>query len=174
MTTQTIDTPRVYCGTYAKYNNGSIKGAWLDLSDYADASEFWQACKELHKDEADPEYMFQDYEYMPESEYAECGMDFDKLIEYAQLDEDQRELINAYINATGYSFKDIDFEEVEDNCIFKEDTSNLSTLEIQFVEEYVNSTGEIPEHLKSYIDWQKYGEDLLQDYMEADGYVFTE
>lgn len=24
--------PSVYCGTYAKYNEGSIFGAWLDIS----------------------------------------------------------------------------------------------------------------------------------------------
>jgi hypothetical protein len=28
-------TPRIYVGTYAKYNAGSIAGAWLDLDDYA-------------------------------------------------------------------------------------------------------------------------------------------
>ncbi|MDO8250269.1 MAG: antirestriction protein ArdA [Rhodoferax sp.] len=25
--------PRVYVGTYAKYNEGSIEGGWLDLED---------------------------------------------------------------------------------------------------------------------------------------------
>src|SRR5690349_16831915 len=54
--------PRVYVGTYAKYNNGSIAGAWLDLEDYADKDSFLAACAELHKDEDDPEFMFQDFE----------------------------------------------------------------------------------------------------------------
>ena len=28
--------PRIYVGTYAKYNDGSIAGKWLDLNDYED------------------------------------------------------------------------------------------------------------------------------------------
>ena len=31
---------RVYVGTYAKYNGGSLEGKWLDLEDYADKDEF--------------------------------------------------------------------------------------------------------------------------------------
>ena len=38
----------------------------LDLSDYADKEEFYEACRELHKDEEDAEYMFQDWENVPE------------------------------------------------------------------------------------------------------------
>ena len=41
----------VYVGTYNKYNNGSLFGKWLDLSDYPDKDEFLEACRELHEDE---------------------------------------------------------------------------------------------------------------------------
>ena len=47
--------PRIYVGTYAKYNDGSIAGKWLDLNDYEDINAFYKACKKLHKDESDPE-----------------------------------------------------------------------------------------------------------------------
>lgn len=56
----------IYVGTYGKYNAGSIFGKWLNLSDYADKEEFYIACRELHNDEADPEFMFQDYENIPD------------------------------------------------------------------------------------------------------------
>ena len=36
----TLSEARVYVGTYAKYNNGSLFGKWLDLSDYSDKDEF--------------------------------------------------------------------------------------------------------------------------------------
>ena len=52
----TLSEARVYVGTYNKYNNGSLFGKWLDLSDYSDKDEFMEACRELHKDEQDPEY----------------------------------------------------------------------------------------------------------------------
>ena len=53
---------KLYVGTYAKYNRGSIAGAWLDLDKFKDADEFAAACRRLHKDERDPELMFQDVE----------------------------------------------------------------------------------------------------------------
>ena len=33
MEATTLSEARVYVGTYGKYNNGSLFGAWLDLSD---------------------------------------------------------------------------------------------------------------------------------------------
>jgi len=59
-------SPRVYVGTYAKYNNGSIEGEWLDLDDYYDSEDFLEAARALHSDEADPELMFQDSEGVPD------------------------------------------------------------------------------------------------------------
>lgn len=56
---------RLYVGTYAKYNADSLGGGWLDLSDYSDRDEFLGACRDLHKDESDPELMFQDFEGFP-------------------------------------------------------------------------------------------------------------
>lgn len=57
----------VYVGTYGKYNSGSIAGKWLKLSKYESKNEFLQACRRLHKDESDPEFMFQDFENVPDS-----------------------------------------------------------------------------------------------------------
>ena len=41
----TLSEARVYVGTYNKYNNGSLFGKWLDLSDYSDKDEFMEACR---------------------------------------------------------------------------------------------------------------------------------
>ena len=67
MSTQHIITPAVYVGTYRKYNNGSLAGEWLVLDEYTSKDEFYEACQQLHKDEADPELMFQDWEDVPDS-----------------------------------------------------------------------------------------------------------
>ena len=53
----------VYVGTYKKYNEGSLFGKWLDMSDYDSYEDFIAACKELHKDEDEPEFMFQDFDF---------------------------------------------------------------------------------------------------------------
>ena len=59
-------TPRVYVGTYKKYNEGSLKGGWVTLTDYPSYDSFMEACFKLHKDERDPELMIQDCEDMPD------------------------------------------------------------------------------------------------------------
>lgn len=58
--------PKVYVGTYAKYNEGSIKGGWVTLTDYKCYADFMKACFNLHKDERDPELMIQDVDDMPD------------------------------------------------------------------------------------------------------------
>lgn len=62
---------KLYVGTYAKYNSGSLSGAWLDLDKYANADEFEAACRRLHRDESDPELMFQDVETDPGCDWQE-------------------------------------------------------------------------------------------------------
>ena len=46
MEAKVLSEAKVYVGTYVKYNNGSLSGAWLDLSDYSDKEEFYEACRE--------------------------------------------------------------------------------------------------------------------------------
>lgn len=79
----------VYVGTYRKYNNGSLEGAWLKLADYANKDEFLKACMELHKDESDPELMFQDWENVPEWMISESSIDA-KLWGYVEPEEAER------------------------------------------------------------------------------------
>lgn len=62
---------KLYVGTYAKYNNGDLSGAWLDLDRFANAEEFEAACKLIHRDEHDPELMFQDVETDPGCDWQE-------------------------------------------------------------------------------------------------------
>ena len=63
--------PRVYVGTWNKYNNGSIAGGWINLNDCKDYEEFLSKCRKLHKRERDPEYMVQDCEGFPDG--LNCG-----------------------------------------------------------------------------------------------------
>lgn len=67
----TILDAAVYCGTYKKYNEGSLDGGWLHLGKYQSGTAFLEACKKLHADESDPEFMYQDFEYLPGEFYSE-------------------------------------------------------------------------------------------------------
>lgn len=70
----TILDAAVYCGTYKKYNEGSLDGGWLHLGRYQNGAAFLEACKKLHADESDPEFMYQDSEYLPDEFYSESCM----------------------------------------------------------------------------------------------------
>src|SRR5262245_44659676 len=89
------DTPRLYVGTYAKYAGGSIHGARHDLDGYATRDAFLKAARELHKDDADPELMYQDFEGFPRSYYSESSVS-DDLGDWIALDEDDREMLAVY------------------------------------------------------------------------------
>lgn len=66
---------RVYVGTYKEYNNGSLFGEWMNLADYKSKEEFLDACKDLHSDEDEPEFMYQDYGNIPEGMINESYID---------------------------------------------------------------------------------------------------
>jgi antirestriction protein len=143
-------TARIYVGTYAKYNSGSIAGKWLELENYADKSDFLQACAELHKDEADPEFMFQDFEGFPRALYSESSVS-DKLWDWLDLDEDDRELLQVYQDNVN---QDADIEEARDAFCGKFDT------EAEWAENFLeDSLNEVPEHLRNYIDFSSYARD---------------
>lgn len=57
----------IYVGTYHKYNSGSLFGEWIDVTDFDSKEEFYNHIAELHNDEPDPEFMFQDWEYIPDN-----------------------------------------------------------------------------------------------------------
>lgn len=89
------NSPKVYVGTYGKYSSGSIKGDWLELENYADKEAFLEACAELHKDESDPEFMFQDFENIPKGLVGESYID-ESVWDWLELDDDDRELLAVY------------------------------------------------------------------------------
>lgn len=95
----------VYVGTYRKYNNGSINGKWLNLASYNNKQEFFGACKRLHRNEADPEFMFQDYENVPESMIGESFISsevWNVLSEMKKMKPERREQFCEWCEANGY------------------------------------------------------------------------
>ncbi|MGY3615692.1 antirestriction protein ArdA [Bradyrhizobium sp. USDA 10063] len=147
-----MDTARIYVGTYAKYNSGSLKGAWLDLEDYSDRDAFLAACAELHKDESDPELMFQDYEGFPRAFYSESSVPAE-LWDWLALDEHDRALLAAYQDGVDESGT---IEQARDAFAGKADS------EADWAEEWLEETGGlegVPEHLKRYIDYAAYARD---------------
>ena len=156
------DGPAVYVGTYAKYNDGNLFGAWLDLSTFDDSDEFFEVCRDLHSDESDPEFMMQDYMCFPDNMYSESmnADDVQKIIDWAQLDADDREILAGYIEVTGND--DADIQTARDHYHGNYDDFT------DFAEQIMNDCYNIPENLIYYIDYEKFARDLKYDYYHAE------
>ncbi len=161
------NAPSVYVGTYAKYNSGSIAGAWVRLDQFANEDEFLAYCAELHKDENDPEFMYQDFENFPDVFYSESGLD-SELWDFLALDDNDRDLLEAFKECFGSSENSI---EDAQNAYYGQFDSDQD-----FAEELLASTGDlesIPENLRYYFDFEKYARDLMHDFSESNGYYFS-
>lgn len=160
---------RIYVGTYAKYNNGNLSGDWLDVEDYSDKEEFLQACAELHKDEEDPELMFQDWEGIPNGMVSESHVS-DELFEFAQMDEDDQELLRVYRE---HVRDDADIEEARE--AFHGKTASRA----DWLAEYFEESGDlsnVPEVLRHHIDWDGVARDFKYDgwcFARHDGEVWV-
>lgn len=176
MKNQTDNTPKIYVGTYAKYNNGSINGAWLDLSDYSSKEEFYQACAELHKDETDPEFMFQDWENIPDSFIGESWL-ADNVFEYFEAMEDvsDSDAFEAYVLNEGDLSKQDIAEFVER---FNEAYAGEFDSDEKFADNLAEEIGYFDAMEKAgislhYFDSSAFARDLLcGDYWTSGGYYF--
>lgn len=153
---------KVYVGTYKKYNQGSLFGKWLELSNYADKEEFYQDCLELHEDEQDPELMFQDHEGIPQGLINESWISeaIFELIPKANEINDFDAFI-SFLDLTGYNLDD-------------EETSYLvQKFRDSFYGKFINEEafasllvedgylGDIPDNIKHYIDYGSIANDLF-------------
>jgi len=157
------NAPSVYVGTYAKYNSGSIQGAWVRLDQFSNADEFEAYCLELHKDEIDPELMYQDFENFPKEYYSESEIDAD-LWEFLALDDDDRAMYEAFKEAG----MEGTFSEAQDAYSGKFEN------DIDFTMELLENCGDMPKDMPSYIhiDWESTARDIMYDYSKANGYYF--
>ena len=169
------DNPALYVGTYHKYNCGSLFGMWLDLTKFDSLDEFYNACRYLHKDENDPEFMFQDYSGFPEAWYSECSMGearFNLIQQYADLDDDEKDAFKAYCECKSVGLD----EDVFDN--FRDAYEGEFDSEEEFAEHVVDECGmldSMPENIQMYFDYEAYARDLfLNDFTFWNGYVFRD
>ncbi len=166
----------IYVGTYKKYNEGSIYGKWLNLEDYSTYEELKKEMYNLHKDEQDPEFMFQDYEcpnlfkemrLISESYISDEIFEIMEIIENCSYDF---EVIEAYCNCVGCYEKDIYkiIEEVEECYCGEYDN------DIHFVSNLLEDCGDIPQNLPNYIhiDWERTAWNIMLDYSTSDNHYF--
>ena len=166
----------IYVGTYNKYNCGSLFGKWLDLSDYSTIEEFYEEIRKLHKDEEDPEFMFQDYEcpdlFNQMGLISECHLS-DNIYQVMEAIDNSCcdiDVIEAYSSAVGCHNEDIEdiIEKIEESYQGKYNS------DCDFVQQLLEDCGDIPENLPSYIhiDWERTAYDIMMDYSTSDNHYF--
>ena len=159
------DNPRIYVSTYAKYNDGSLEGEWVDLTDFDTYEDFVDYCSELHKDENDPEFMVQDFENFPKKWYHESGLptedEFNKINEYYLMSDIEKSAYETFIDYT-------DNEDIDD---FHEAYQGQFESASDFAYDLVDSLGWDgigSDNIDMYFDYDAFGRDLMFDYHMGD------
>jgi antirestriction protein len=166
---------KVYVGTYEKYNQGSIGGAWIDLENYKSIKEFYSACEKLHDEEYSPEFMFQDYENIPSQLIGESFIDsrvFDVL--NLELDEEERDAFFEFMENQNFYWEDISeaFETFEECFMGKYDELQDFTDELADNDIACYMDNDNP--LIYYFDYDKYYHTMKHDYfITSNGHVFA-
>ncbi|OJV16415.1 MAG: antirestriction protein [Dyadobacter sp. 50-39] len=179
------NAPRIYVGTYGQYNNGSLFGKWFDLTDYSDLKDFLQDCHEFHRNEFDPELMFQDWENIPDFLISECSLHKEAFTYFKatyDMDGETAEALDIYckqINywpSNGYELDDQLEGFRESYQGFFGGSGKDATLEYTY--QYVEETGllsDVPSTLEKYFDYEAFARDLfLGGYSEYEGHVFID
>lgn len=163
--------PMIYVSTYAKYNNGSLGGEWVNVENFTNKDDFLSYCVDLHSDEEDPELMFQDTDEIPEGYVSECHVE-EELWDWLELSQDDREVVSVYR-------QEIDSSASIDSIL--DAYAGQADSEEDYAEQLVDELGyleQMPEHLRSYFDYEAFARDLfITDYTFArddhgQGYVF--
>lgn len=169
-----ISEASIYVGTYQKYNEGSLFGKWLNLSDYADKKEFYAACNELHSDEQDPELMFQDYENIPEGLISECSISdniFEVIEAFENMNHNQQEPFLIWCNNVRRSLSTEDINTLISG--FENDYIGKYDSEEDFARELIEERQDLTDFAKQYFDYEAYANDLFRnDYWSENGYIF--
>lgn len=160
----TTNTAKLFVTDYASYNEGNQfeHGHWVDLSDFSDADDFNEYL-ENHFEECgieDPEPMFTDFEGFPDSFYSESmsSNDLEKLYDFLNLNDKDKNLIEMYVQATGCDFDDID------------NARKLFQGTADSVADFAERLGEVPKDFPSWIciDWNaSWNCNLRYDYNTA-------
>lgn len=164
----------IYVGTYGKYNAGSLFGKWFDLSDFADKDEFMEACAELHKDENDPEFMFQDRENIPEELVSESWLSeefFDLRDKVEDMDATTQEAFSNWLDYESRNLSKIDADDLISK--FNDEYIGKYNEEEDYAREIVEECYDLPEFALTYFDYAAYARDLFcGSYKYLDSFVF--
>jgi len=166
---------KLYVGTYGKYNNGDLSGAWLDPMDYETREDFFKACLELHKDERDPEIMFQDVEDDDLGIYSEYSLSNSawQILKACEEISDS-DAFAAFVHLFEHDINGKDSDDIVE--LFNERYFGRFENNYELGEYIANECGyleNVPEDVARYFDFEAFGRDCAFDFHEDGEYYFT-
>lgn len=169
-----LQEAKIYVGTREKYNNGSLEGKWVNLSDFNSLDDFLDECEEIHKDEEDPEFMFQDWENIPDGLVTESNLSEDffylRDVILFNLDEDKEEAFWVWLDNTRHNPDFGDPHKLISD--FNDSYVGKYYSEEEFAESLLDDY-DLSEFARTYFDVEKFANDLfISDFWYKDGFVF--
>ncbi len=158
--------PRIYVACLSAYNNSKLHGLWIDADQ--DAEDIQAEISKMLKESPEliaEEWAIHDFEGFGGLKLSEHD-DISKIAELAELIEEYSGIFGELVGYVG-GLKHLEYAKtlMEENYAGEHDTLE------SFAEDYLENSGQlasIPEDLRYYFDFEKYGEDL-----RLSGNVFT-
>lgn len=162
---------QIYVANLAAYNNGKLKGAWVEPS--SDVDELWEQIAEALGGDEDDEWAVHDYDGFPNLGEHPSVKDIAKV---ASMIEEHGDAAFAAISETGVRYLDQAESLLENGfAVFHKHADEA-------LEEYAQDMADEgvldKEWLLQYVDWERVARDLSMDLhvVEHDGktYIFNE
>ena len=153
--------PRIYVACLAAYNNGQLRGAWIDADQSADAIH--EAIRAMLASSPIPgaeEWAIHDYEDFGGIQLSEYE-DIDRVAEIAALLVEYGEPFGAWADYYGDAVSAEGFQDAYRGEYESEEA---------YAEELVDDTGmlaEVPENLRYYFDYGRFARDLFMSDMHS-------
>lgn len=158
---------KIYVADLERYNSGYLVGKWYDLADYSDSDELLEDIGVMLEENGNEEWAIHDIDcdnsqvYKAISEYTSLDTIF-ALIDKINEDEEKALAILEYEDIQTLIDCDLD------DYILYSDIHTHEDLGYYWLEE--SGCYDVPENLKFYIDYERYGRDVD---MESTG-AFTD
>jgi len=157
-----------------KYNEGELIFTWLSLP--ATDEEIEKAFEKIGvgDDTGYEEYFITDYETdIPNfkiNEYENLSQLNEQMEELSNLQECEKEEVEAIIEATGNSLEEAIKTQQSGDFTYYSEVHSIEELAEIFVDDGLY--GDIPENLTNYIDYEAIGRDLRYDYIQtSNGFI---
>ena len=160
---------RVYVADLSAYNNGILSGSWIDLPSADITAEVQEVLNQGTNDRRaegvydgydSEEWAIHDYE-LPFNigEYEDLDKLNDIATRFDSLDGSDIKKVSYLIDYQGASIDEA-LEQYENVDIYE----NMSYLELAC--EFIDETWNVPEHLQSYIDYERFARELEFEYAQ--------